>query len=345
MARTGIVAIRGEQRNGLYHMLPQQNKTLSMRSLLPSLPDPPVAVQSTSQHRVLYTNAVPTSKFEHLHASLGHPGAEGMAWHRKHTPGADYTDADANAPRGLCSGCVLGGMRQASTNHRRNHRPLPTRPGQQFALDAFTCTTMSRQGNKHCDIYTDLLTKCRYPLFTKNRSALEIVTKTNALFNQHPEWKAGNIDRYFLFNTDNDAEPPDSRFIRVDAERNYSSMEFLACAAEHRYTLERTPPRDKHANGIAERSVGLITLKTNVIMLTPSPPVPVFLWDNAMDYACQTTSFNLVKSLKTSPYTFINKVPVPLDVLQPFWTPCYVHHDQKNSWARSGTPAPLRPVW
>ena len=139
--------------------------------------------------------------------------------------------------------------------------------------------------------------------------------------------------------------PSEPRFIRVDAENNYSSTEFLHFASERKYTLERTPPRDKHANGVAERSVGLITVKTNVIMNTPRPPVPTYFWDLAMAYACDTMSLCYSRSLKTSPYTLLHRKPVPFPFLQPFWTPCYVYFGQKNWRARSGIPAPIRPVW
>ena len=365
MARNGREVIRGEQRDGLYHMIPIPSSIKICSTAAAALPVPrsdqsPVAPSSVisqslahidrrpsvsipTKQRVLYANARPTSTYEHVHSSLGHPGKAGMEWHRKNTPGAAYTDEDANKPRGLCAGCVLGGMRQASTDHRRVSRPPPTRPGQQFVLDAFTCTSVSRTGFKYCDIFTDLFTKIRHPVFMKTRSSPEICDKTDIFFSLHPDWKTGTTDRYMLANADNDAEPPDSRFIRADAEASYMSTDFLHCAAKHRYTLERTPPRDKHANGVAERSVGLVTLKTNVIILSPTPPVPMTFWDYAMAYACDTLSFCLTKSIRTSPYTFLHKAPVPLKFLQPFWTPCYVHHDQKNCRASSVPPVLVRP--
>ena len=297
-----------------------------------------VTPDTPAQHTVLYTNAKPASTYEHVHASLGHPGLAGMAWHRKHTPGANYTDADANAIRGLCQGCVYGGMRQASTDHTRTHRPKPTRPGQQFSLDAFTCVHKSRDNIICCDILTDHFTRERYPIFTRDRSAAELCLKTSILFNLHTEWMSGQIDRFIQYDSDVIVDPIDVRFIRVDAESNYKSREFFALAASLRYTLERTPPRDKHANGIAERSVGLVTLKTNVIMLTPTPKVPVSFWPEAMAYACDTLSFNLVKTLNTSPYTLLHNAPVPLAYLQPFWTPCFVYLGQKKLAGKVGHP-------
>ena len=56
------------------------------------------------------------------------------------------------------------------------------------------------------------------------------------------------------------------------------------------YQLERTPSRDKHAGGVAERAVGVIVAKANVAMLSPDNPVPQIYWDLAMTYACDTAS-------------------------------------------------------
>ena len=285
MSKTGKEIIRGEQRDGLYHMVPRRSTIAACVSNNAVVP-PTVS----GPHRVLYTNAQPASHFEHLHASLGHPGSAGMEYHRSHTPGAQFSDDDANAPRGLCTGCLLGGMRQVSTDHKRTHRKPPSRPGQQFVLDAFSCTTTSRSGFKFCDILTDMNTHIRYPVFTKNRSAEELCDKATVLFNLHPEWQANNqsADRIITIDDADPAHPDDTRYIRVDAESNYSSTEFLQCAATHKYLLERTPPRDKHANGAAERSVGLVTLKTNVVMMAPTPPVPLNFWPEAMAYVCDT---------------------------------------------------------
>ena len=62
------------------------------------------------------------------------------------------------------------------------------------------------------------------------------------------------------------------RFIRVDPEHNYKSFEFLAFASLKGYSLVRTPARDKHARGIAERAVGHIVAKSDVEMLSPDIP-------------------------------------------------------------------------
>ena len=52
------------------------------------------------------------------------------------------------------------------------------------------------------------------------------------------------------------------------------SRQFLACLASHNHEIERTAPRDKHAKGIAERTVGIITAKANVALLAPTPRAP-----------------------------------------------------------------------
>ena len=52
-----------------------------------------------------------------------------------------------------------------------------------------------------------------------------------------------------------DPPTPCDRFVRADSEKSYTSKEFIACLSAFGYRLERTPPRDKHANGVAERTV------------------------------------------------------------------------------------------
>ena len=113
-------------------------------------------------------------------------------------------------------------------------------------------------------------------------------------------------------------------FIRLDSESSYKSIEFLTFANSIGYNLEYTPVRDKHAGGIAERAVGLISSKTNVAMMAPTPHVPQSFWDYAMQYACDANSYNFSTAIGTSPYMKITGQPVNLKYLQPFWTSCYV---------------------
>ena len=58
----------------------------------------------------------------------------------------------------------------------------------------------------------------------------------------HPTWRTPTT-------------PHTPRFVRVDPESNYNSELVLSLLNEYSYTVERTPPRDKHANGIAVRAV------------------------------------------------------------------------------------------
>jgi len=269
-----------------------------------------------------------------------------MAWHKRNTLGAQFTDDDASQARGLCKGCIEGGMRQHSTDHRREHRPRPLQPGQQFSCDAFTCKTTSARGFNYCDLFTDLCTRIVYPVFSKTRSATELCANIALLFNAHPTWKGdNNPGRLFIINEEDTSAPvPNDRFIRLDAETSYRSAEFQEMAFQYGYRLEHTPPRDKHAGGIAERTVGLITLKANVAMRAPTPPVPISFWDSAMTYACQTQSFCLSSVLGTSPYNFLTGQHVNLKNLQPFWASCYVYIPTKNGWAKSGFPVLIRPA-
>ena len=77
-----------------------------------------------------------------------------------------------------------------------------------------------------------------FPLFTKDRSSEDICHQLTIFPVEHPWWK--------------DPATPCDCFIRVDSEKCYRSQEFTACASAFGYRIERTPARDKHANGIAE---------------------------------------------------------------------------------------------
>ena len=64
-----------------------------------------------------------------------------MQWHNKNTLNAQYTAEDENKVRPVCfipPICIIGGMKQTSTDHLREHRENPTRPGQIFVMDAST---------------------------------------------------------------------------------------------------------------------------------------------------------------------------------------------------------------
>ena len=259
-----------------------------------------------------------------MHQVTGHPGLHGMNWHQQHSTNAAYTHIDANTPRPVCTACLYGTMHQTSTDHRKVHRDPTTIPGQQFALDAFSNTKRSSRHHRHCDLFTDLATGQIFPVFTKDRSALELVTKTTIFFRTHPHWSTQQSDVI--------------RFIRIDPESNYNSQAFLKCLSGFGYSIERTPPRDKHANGVAERSVGLITAKTNIAMQAPTPHVPDAFWDLAMAYACRTHSFNYNKRLNDSPYHYVYNQHIDIKQLHPFWARCYVYIPLKNRAGKLNSP-------
>jgi hypothetical protein len=238
-----------------------------------------------------------------VHQVTGHPGQHGMKWHQQHSINAAYTTEDSDIPRPVCTACVYGTMHQTPTDHRKEHRPNSITPGQQFSLDAFANTHKSSRGNKFCDLLTDLATGQIYPVFTKDRSAPELVYKAKILFSMHPAWRIPS--------------PTVVRFVRIDPESNYNSQDFLSCLSSFGYEVERSPPRDKHANGVAERTVGLVTAKANTAMLAPVPRVPQRYWDLAMAYACHTMSFNCNSRINDSPYHYLHECRFLHSFLQP----------------------------
>ena len=70
--------------------------------------------------------------------------------------------------------------------------------------------------------------------------------------------------------------------------------------------------------------------KTNVAMMAPTHHVPQPFWDYAMQYACDTNSYNFSTAIGTSPYVKITGQPFNLKCLQPFWASCYVFIPSKE---------------
>ena len=245
--------------------------------------------------------------YDHVHRVLGHPGEEGMQWH---TIGANYTKLDASKPRPLCLVCVEGTMRQTSTDHRREHRISSGVVSSQLTLDAYLQGSSFYRGYRHGDLFTDINTGEVFPIMTKDRGAEELCLRASILFNSHPEWRSTGSDI--------------DRFIRVDPENSYRSTFFMQCASKYDYRIEPTPARDKHANGIAERTVGTISAKTNLHMLAPTPRVPNKYWCLCMEYACKTASFNYHRKLGTSTYFYAYGQHVNIKHLHPFWSVCWV---------------------
>ena len=251
-----------------------------------------------------------------------------MAWHQKHSTNAAYTAKDAAMSRPVCQSCVYGSMHQTRTDHHRVHRPRTTIAGQQFTIDAYSHTRSSYRRKLYCDFLTDTSNGRIHPIFTKDRSAKELISQISILFALHPSWQ-------------NRHEFTD-RFIRLDPENNYRSDAFAQAASAFGYRIECTPPRDKHANGIAERSVGVIAVKTNIAMLNPSPSVPAKYWCLAMEYACDTHSFNYHTRYGSSPYHLITGRHVDVRQLYPFWCRCWVYIPLSDRHGKVNAPRALK---
>ena len=292
MHDNGIEIMRSLVHQGLYHEDKSFVSTKSLKMLMAS------------------TRAV--SKYDQVHLVLGHPGKKGMEWHRTNTINADYTQEDADVIRPVCEGCVYGGMRQTSTDHLREHRQNPIRPGQIFVMDAYTHKHKSFRGMFYADIFRDIATQMIYVVYTKNRSATELVDQLGRELDKHPEWSVN-------------LETNQRRLFRVDAEASYRSQEFTSFLASRFYKIEMTPSRDKHAGGIAERTVGLLSLKTNIAMISPIPNVPNKFWELGMTYAAVTLGFNFSEKIGTSPYYYITGSKANVKYLHPFWSKCYVY--------------------
>ena len=186
MHETGVEIMRGTCKNGLYH----EDKTFKCNDI-----------------KMFMTHSKTKSKYDEVHNALGHPGKFGMNWHNKNTLNAQFTSDDENISRPACPGCILGGMKHTSTDHLREHRMNPTRPGQMFVMDAFTHNHRSFRGIFYADIFRDLATQMVYVVYTRDRSASELVIQMGKELDKHPEW-ALNLDI------------TQRRFFRVDAESN-----------------------------------------------------------------------------------------------------------------------------
>ena len=92
-------------------------------------------------------------------------------------------------------------------------------------------------------------------------------------------------------------------FTRCSGWISYKSAEIRTYFSEIDYKIEHTPPRDKHAGGIVERAVGILTGKTNTSMIENMAPKSMWCW--AMFKASQDLNFNYNEKIKTSPYHFV----------------------------------------
>ena len=140
------------------------------------------------------------------------------------------------------------------------------------------------------------------------------------LFFAHPDWKPNSsvVDRK----------------TKVDMEAGYQSAEFREFCHTLGYRIESSPTRDKHAHGVAERSVGNIVTKANIAMLENiTHPFPQTIWSDAILYACHYDGFGHKHKIGISPYFYINQRHTRLKYLHPFWTPVYFKvpaHERKQ---------------
>ena len=107
MHNYGVEIMRGTCINGLYH----EDKSFKNNDI-----------------RMFFTHSMIDSKYDEVHLALDHPGKLGMQWHDKNTLHAQFTQEDENKVPPVCEGCIVGGMKQASIYHLREHRIYPTHP-------------------------------------------------------------------------------------------------------------------------------------------------------------------------------------------------------------------------
>ena len=111
--------------------------------------------------------------------------------------------------------------------------------------------------------------------------------------------------------------PAVDRKIKVDMEAEYcQSAEFAEYCHSLSYRIKTSPTLDKHAHGIAERSVGNIVTKANVAMLgNINNPCPQQFWPDAIEYACHSDGSGFKNKIGTSPYFYMNQRHVHLNYL------------------------------
>ena len=114
------------------------------------------------------------------------------------------------------------------------------------------------------------------------------------------------------------------RKIKVDMETGYQSEDFKEYCHSLGYRIETSPTRDKHAHGVAERSVGNIVTKANIAMMgNINNPCLQTYWPDAIQYACHCDGFGYKSKIGTSPYFYLTQRHVHLKYLHPFWTPVH----------------------
>ena len=180
-------------------------------------------------------------------------------------------------------------------------------------VDAFASGHASHRGFKYCDVMRDGASQMIFCNFTKSRGAEELVNAFTRLWNLNPNWKVFDHRQTDHLNP---------RFVRMDSESSYKSAEIRTFFSDIGYKIEHTPPRDKHAGGIAERTVGLLTGKTNTAMMENMAPKSMWCW--AMFKASQDLNFNYNEKIKTSPYHFVTGQHIDMKYLHSFFAERYM---------------------
>ena len=157
---------------------------------------------------------------------------------------------------------VRAGSRDSPHRSNRYHKPLPTVPGHSFPIDAFCCTHRSIRGFKYCDLMNNA-SQMIYCNFIKSRAAEDMIKSFKLLWNLNFTWRVFDHAH---------PDPLNSRYIRMDPGTGYRSDTMLRFMADRRYKIKLTQPRDKHAGGITEHMVGIVTAKTNNAMLENRAP-------------------------------------------------------------------------
>ena len=102
-----------------------------------------------------------------------------MRWHQQNTIGANYTDKDAAAARGICQGCALSSAHQFPTNQHYVKSAVAHDPGQQFVVDAFTHHSVETSGFIYAR--TQLAFCQVYPVFTKSKLVTELIAPIHSV--------------------------------------------------------------------------------------------------------------------------------------------------------------------
>ena len=298
IATAGNPLLKGDVQNGVYVLDPFFKAAPRHRS------------STYNVGTMLASTVTSASPFDNLHAITNHAGSYALHWHRSNSVNANFTSKDERAYRPLCQGCVLGSSRQMGTDHHKAHRPKPVTPGHHFTMDAYSHHVPSTHGHYYTDIIKDRASGMLYSIFTKDRSADSLIASLTRLFNNHPHWSY--VDGITL------------KTIRLDSEGAYISDKFRTWTASKGFTLEFTPPRDKHAGGIAERSVGLAVLKANEAMMGSTVRCPMPMWPHAIQYAIDTANFNPNSTVADSAYHYETGLPINMHHLHPFFCVGYM---------------------